>query len=55
VHQKNIKLADFGLAKKFAEASSSTSEMFGVIPYIDPKIFNNQYNINNQSKNLQIK
>jgi len=50
VHQKNIRLADFGLSKKIAEASSSTSEMFGVIPYMDPKIFNNQYNINNQVK-----
>jgi len=43
VHQKNI-----------AEASSSTSEMFGVIPYMDPKIFNNQYNISNQSKNYKL-
>jgi len=54
VHQKDIKLADFGLSKKIAEASSSTSEMFGIIPYMDPKIFNNQYNVNDQSKNYKL-
>ncbi|GBC52943.2 kinase-like domain-containing protein [Rhizophagus irregularis DAOM 181602=DAOM 197198] len=43
IHQKNIKIADFGLSKKIAE-SSSMSEVFGVIPYVDPKSFNNQYN-----------
>ncbi|GBB95585.1 hypothetical protein RclHR1_02570019 [Rhizophagus clarus] len=41
IHQKNIKLADFGLSKKIAEASSNTSKIFGVIPYVDPKSFDN--------------
>ncbi|RIA81422.1 hypothetical protein C1645_881628 [Glomus cerebriforme] len=52
VHQKNIKLADFGLSKKFAEASSNTSKVLGVIPYVDPKLFNNQnqnYKLNEKS------
>ena len=46
MHQKNIKLADFGLSKKIAEASSNTSKIFGVIPYMDPKSFdvNNSQN-----------
>ena len=53
IHQKNIKLADFGLSKKIAE-SSNMSEIFGVIPYVDPKSFNNQnkseyYKLNKKS------
>ncbi|PKC15822.1 hypothetical protein RhiirA5_407728 [Rhizophagus irregularis] len=44
VHEKNIKLADFGLSKKIAEVSSDASKIFGVIPYIDPESFNNQHN-----------
>jgi len=35
-------LADFGLSRKIAEASSKT---FGIIPYVDPK--------SNQSKNYK--
>ena len=50
VHQKNIKLADFGLSKKIAEAPSNTSKMFGVLPYVDPKKLNNQsYELNKKS------
>ena len=41
VQKKNIKLADFGLSKKIAEASSDASKIFGIIPYVDPKSFNN--------------
>ncbi|CAI2194753.1 5249_t:CDS:2, partial [Funneliformis geosporum] len=41
VHQNTIKLADFGLSRKITEASSDASDIFGVIPYIDPKFLNN--------------
>ncbi|RGB27446.1 hypothetical protein C1646_769091 [Rhizophagus diaphanus] len=51
IHQKSIKLADFGLSKKIVESSSSdASKILGVIPYIDPKKFNDQnYKLNKKS------
>ncbi|CAI2195649.1 13916_t:CDS:2, partial [Funneliformis geosporum] len=54
IHQKKIKLADFGLSKKIDEVSSSTSRIFGVIPYTDPKAFNHQHTINNPRKNYKL-
>jgi serine/threonine protein kinase len=43
-------LADFGLSKKIAEESSNATNIFGIIPYIDPKSFNNQqYKLNEKS------
>ncbi|RGB32813.1 kinase-like domain-containing protein, partial [Rhizophagus diaphanus] len=42
IHQKNIKLADFGLSKKIAEVSSNISKILGIITYIDPKKLENQ-------------
>ncbi|CAB4418116.1 unnamed protein product [Rhizophagus irregularis] len=43
IHQKNIKLADFGLSRKITKESSNTL-LFGVLPYVDPKYFNNKVN-----------
>ena len=40
MHRKNIKLTDFGSSKGIVEASSNTSKICGVIPYVDPKSFN---------------
>ncbi|GBB83818.1 hypothetical protein RclHR1_10490002 [Rhizophagus clarus] len=52
IHQKNVKLADFGLSKKISEASSNAS-IFGIIPYIDPKRFETdnkiRYKLNKKS------
>jgi len=42
-------LADFGLSRKIAETSS---HVFGIIPYVDPKCFNNRsqnYKLNKKS------
>jgi serine/threonine protein kinase len=44
-------LADFGLSKKIAEVTSN-SKTFGVIPYMEPKRFNNKgnkYTLNKKS------
>ncbi|CAB4400765.1 unnamed protein product [Rhizophagus irregularis] len=51
IHQKNIKLTDFGLSKKISEASSDISKAFGVLPYVDPKSFNDKenYKLNKKS------
>ncbi|CAB4378300.1 unnamed protein product [Rhizophagus irregularis] len=50
VHQKKIKLTDFGLSKKISEASSNTSGILGVIPFIDPKkLYDQSYKLNKKS------
>ncbi|EXX69760.1 kinase-like domain-containing protein [Rhizophagus irregularis DAOM 181602=DAOM 197198] len=42
VHQKSIKLADFGLSKEIPESSSNTLHILSIMPYTDPRSFNNQ-------------
>ncbi|CAB4418698.1 unnamed protein product [Rhizophagus irregularis] len=50
VHQKKIKLADFGLSKKIAKASSNRSKICGIIPFVDPRSLNDQdYKLNKKS------
>ncbi|RGB28566.1 kinase-like domain-containing protein [Rhizophagus diaphanus] len=50
IHQNSIKLTDFGLSKKVTEASSITSTIQGVIPYVDPKKLNDKnYKLNKKS------
>jgi hypothetical protein len=43
-------LADFGLSKRIDEAYRSRSDLYGLIPYIDPKKFGFQsYSLNKKS------
>ncbi|CAB4417956.1 unnamed protein product [Rhizophagus irregularis] len=51
IHQKNIKLADFGLSKRVIEVSSDLSKVLGVLPYVDPKGFEDKenYKLNKKS------
>jgi len=41
VHRNAIKLADFGLTKRIEDVTNHQSKIHGILPYIDPKIFNN--------------
>ena len=43
-------MSDFGLSKRIEEASKSQSDLFGVVPYIDPKKFiKRSYSLNKKS------
>ncbi|CAH1763044.1 3045_t:CDS:10 [Entrophospora sp. SA101] len=49
VHQKTIKLADFGLSRKiFEPATTSTFKLAGITAYIDPQCFKHSNNLNKQ-------
>ncbi|CAB5361443.1 unnamed protein product [Rhizophagus irregularis] len=48
IHQKKIKLSDFGLSKMVGEISNNKSKVNGMISYIDPKSFEIDDNIINQ-------
>ncbi|GBB98103.1 hypothetical protein RclHR1_03140002 [Rhizophagus clarus] len=50
INKNTIKLADFGLSKRIKELSNGTNDLFGVVPYIDPKKFINlSYSLNKKS------
>ncbi|KAF0530132.1 kinase-like protein [Gigaspora margarita] len=46
IHGETLKLADFGLSQRVTKASVSqtSSEIFGIIPYIDPQCFKTEPN-----------
>ena len=45
-------MADFGLSKKIAEESSNMSNAFGVIPYTNPNILNDQQYKSNEKSDI---
>jgi serine/threonine protein kinase len=51
IHQHKVK---FGLSKIIEESSLTCSKLFGVIPYIDPKRFENKNNFEDLSKNYKL-
>ncbi|PKK61266.1 kinase-like protein [Rhizophagus irregularis] len=51
IHQNIVKLTDFGLSQRIEEVTNSHSELFGVIPYVDPEkiIKQHEYKLNEMS------
>jgi serine/threonine protein kinase len=53
VHDNIIKITDFGLSKRTEESSEKQSSLHGVVPYIDPKKFDESksqtYSLNEKS------
>jgi len=43
-------LADFGLSKKISEASNYSRDVFGILPYIDPKCLSNPCDIKDENQ-----
>ncbi|CAI2169504.1 18939_t:CDS:2 [Funneliformis geosporum] len=46
IHKNNIKLADFGLSRKINDASNHSTDVFSVVPYVDPEYLKNISNKN---------
>ncbi|GES99846.1 kinase-like domain-containing protein [Rhizophagus clarus] len=50
IHQNTVKLSDFGLSKRIKSSSNTKTQLFGIIPYVDPKKFGG----GRKNKNSQI-
>ena len=44
-------MADFGLSKRIEDASNSRTQLFGIVPYVDPKSFGNNSQVKAYSLN----
>src|SRR5256714_142821 len=40
IHKHSIKLIDFGLSKRIENSTKTGTNLFGIMPYVDPKGFN---------------
>ena len=47
-------MADFGISKRISEASNYSKDIFGLLPYVDPKCLNSMCNINVGSQPYEI-
>ena len=54
IHQDNIKLADFGLSKRISDASNYSKDVFGLLPYVEPKCLNYMCNIKDGNQPYEI-
>jgi serine/threonine protein kinase len=43
-------LADFGLSKRISEASNYSRDVFGILPYVDPKCLSNTCNVKDENQ-----
>ena len=47
-------MADFGLSKRISEPSNFSKDVFGLLPYVDPKCLNHIYNIKDGNQPYKI-
>ncbi|CAB4396340.1 unnamed protein product [Rhizophagus irregularis] len=50
IHKNSIKVADFGLSKRANEISNYSNKVLDFLPYLDPKSFNDAFNIKCESE-----
>ncbi|PKC70584.1 kinase-like protein [Rhizophagus irregularis] len=50
IHKNSIKVADFGLSKRANEISNYSNKVLDFLPYLDPKSFNDAFDIKCESE-----